>query len=230
MELNANLITFLSELRKSIRLLGASIIIGTIGLYLLAPALLLIVQNHLDQKLAFYTVAEPFLALVKLSFFTTIFVLMPGILYCIWKALGKPFKLSEKAVNVFVFFTCLLFYAGAGFCYFITLPYGVQFLLGFQSEVLIPIISINKFVTFVAVFVLAFGVIFELPIIMIFTAKVGILSRQTFEKQRRYAVLVISIMAALLTPTPDIVNMLLMGVPLYLLYELGIIVLKVLRL
>lgn len=230
MELNTNLISFLSELRKSIRLLGAAIIIGTIGLYLLAPALLLIVQNHLDQKLAFYTVAEPFLALVKLSFFTTIFVLMPGILYCVWKALGKPFKLSERAVNVFVFFTCLLFYAGAGFCYFITLPYGVQFLLGFQSEFLKPIISINKFVTFVAVFVLAFGVIFELPIIMIFTAKVGILSRKTFEKQRRYAVLVISIMAALLTPTPDIVNMLLMGVPLYLLYELGIIVLKVLRL
>jgi sec-independent protein translocase protein TatC len=78
--------------------------------------------------------------------------------------------------------------------------------------------------------VLAFGVIFELPILMIFSAKVGILSRQTFEKQRRYAVLVISIIAALLTPTPDIVNMLLMGVPLYILYELGIIVLKVLRL
>jgi len=230
LELNTNLIGFLSELRKSIRLLGTAIVIGTIGLYLLAPALLLIVQNHLNQKLAFYTVAEPFLALVKLSFFTTLFVLMPGILYCLWKALGKPFKLSERAVNVFVFFTCLLFYAGAGFCYFITLPYGVKFLLGFQSEVLKPIISINKFVTFVAVFVLAFGVIFELPIIMIFTAKVGILSRKTFEKQRRYAVLVISIMAALLTPTPDIVNMLLMGVPLYLLYELGIIVLKVLRL
>jgi sec-independent protein translocase protein TatC len=230
LELNANLLSFLSELRKSIRLLGAAIIIGTLGLYVLAPSLLLIVQNHLDQKLAFYTVAEPFLALVKLSFFTTLFVLMPGILYCVWKALGKPFQLSERAVNLFVFFTCLLFYAGAGFCYFITLPYGVQFLLGFQSDILKPIISINKFVTFVAVFVLAFGVIFELPILMIFSAKVGILSRQAFERHRRYAILAISIMAALLTPTPDIVNMMLMGVPLYLLYELGIIVLKVLRL
>ena len=230
MELNANLIDFLSELRKSIRLLGAAIIAGTVGLYLLAPFLLLRLQGHLGQKLAFFTVAEPFLALVKLSFFTTLFVLMPGILYCVWHALGKPFQMSGKAVNWFILFTCLLFYCGAAFCYFITLPYGVQFLLGFQSEYLKPVISINKFVTFVAVFVLAFGVIFELPILMIFTAKVGILSRRAFEKQRRYAILIISIVAAVLTPTPDIVNMMLMGVPLYLLYELGILALKMLKL
>ena len=209
--------------------MGAATIVTTVGLYFLAPFLLLIIQNHLDQDLAFFTVAEPFLALVKLSFFTTIFVLMPGILYCIWKALGKPFQLSSTAQNWFVFSTCFLFYAGAGFCYFITLPYGVNFLLGFQSDELKAVISISKFVTFVSIFVLAFGIIFELPVLMIFSAKVGIWTRQTFEKQRRYAVLVISIMAALLTPTPDIVNMLLMGVPLYLLYETGIIILKLLK-
>lgn len=186
-------------------------------------------QAHLNQKLAFFTVAEPFLALVKLSFFTTLFALMPGILYILWKALGKPFKLSNRALYWFVFFTCVLFYSGAGFCYFVTLPYGVQFLLGFQSAQLKPVISINKFVTFVTVFILAFGIIFELPVFMVFSAKVGLWSRQIFERQRRYAVLVISILAALLTPTPDIVNMMLMGVPLYLLYELGILILKILK-
>jgi sec-independent protein translocase protein TatC len=229
LENKEHLLTFLSELRKSIRLLGAATIVTTAGLYFLAPFLLLTVQNHLDQDLAFFTVAEPFLALVKLSFFTTLFVLMPGILYCIWKALGKPFQLSARAQNWFVFATCLLFYAGAGFCYFITLPYGVNFLLGFQSDELKAVISISKFVTFVSIFVLAFGIIFELPVLMIFSAKVGIWTRETFEKQRRYAVLIISIMAALLTPTPDIVNMLLMGVPLYLLYETGIIILRFLK-
>jgi sec-independent protein translocase protein TatC len=230
LEINTNLISFLAELRKSIRLLGASIIIGTVGCYFLAPSILLILQKHLDQKLAFFTVAEPFLSLVKLAFFTTIFVMMPGILYCLWKALGKPFQLSPKMRNWFVFFTCLLFYGGAGFCYFITLPYGVQFLLGFQTPELKAVISIGKFVTFVSVFVLAFGAIFELPILMIFTARVGIWDRQSFERQRRYAILIISILAALLTPTPDIVNMMLMGVPLYLLYEMGIIILKILKL
>ena len=230
MEINNNLLIFLSELRKSIRLLGASVIIGTAALYMLSSTVLNGLQNHLNQQLAFFTVAEPFLAHVKLSFFVTLFVLMPGILYCLWMALGKPFKLEKSTLAWFVFFTTILFYLGAGFCYFITLPYGVKFLLGFQSSQLKPVISISKFVSFVTIFILAFGIIFELPIFMVFSAKVGICSRKTFEKHRRYAVLIISIMAALLTPTPDIVNMLLMGGPLYLLYEFGILVLRMIRL
>ena len=230
MEINSNLVIFLSELRKSIRLLGASIILGTVGLYLISPVILQFLQGHLDQELAFFTVAEPFLAHVKLSFFVTLFVLMPGIMYCLWMALGKPFKLSEKNLVWFVFFTTILFYLGAGFCYTVTLTYGVKFLLGFQSSQLKPVISVNKFVNFVSIFILAFGLIFELPIFMVFSAKVGLIPRQTFERNRRYAVLIISIMAALLTPTPDVFNMMLMGGPLYLLYEAGILVLKLMKL
>ncbi len=229
MNLPNTLIIFLSELRKSIRFLGAAIIICTAGLYFLSPILLQNMQNHLGQKLAFFTVAEPFLAHVKFSFFVTIFALMPAILYSTWKSLGKPFSIPDKTTNLFILFTCLLFYAGTSFCFFITLPYGINFLLGFQSEQLKPVISIGRFVNFVSLFIIAFGVIFELPIIMIFCAKAGICPRQTFEKHRRFAVLAISIMAALLTPTPDVVNMLLMGVPLYLLYEVGIVVLKIMK-
>jgi len=230
LEINSNLVIFLSELRKSIRFLGASIILGTAGLYLISPVILQFLQGHLDQELAFFTVAEPFLAHVKLSFFVTLFVLMPGIMYCLWMALGKPFKLSEKTLVWFVFFTTILFYLGAGFCYTVTLTYGVKFLLGFQSSQLKPVISVNKFVNFVSIFILAFGLIFELPIFMVFSAKVGLIPRQTFERNRRYAVLIISIMAALLTPTPDVFNMMLMGGPLYLLYEAGILVLKLMKL
>ena len=229
MEINNNLIIFLSELRKSIRLLGFAIIIGTVGLYFISPFILQVLQGHLNQKLAFFTVAEPFLAHAKLSFFLTLFVLMPGIMYCLWTALGKPFKLSEKNIAWFIFFTTVLFYLGAAFCYGITLTYGVKFLLGFQSDKLKPVISINRFVNFVSIFILAFGVIFELPIFMVFTAKVGLISRKTFERNRRYAILVISILAALLTPTPDVFNMMLMGGPLYLLYEIGILVLKMMK-
>ena len=229
MEVNSNLIIFLSELRKSIRLLGLSIIIITAGLYFLSPVILHVLQGHLDQKLAFFTVAEPFLAHVKLSFFVTLFVLMPGIMYCLWMALGKPFKLSENTLAWFILFTSILFYMGAAFCYVITLTYGVKFLLGFQSAQLRPVISVNRFVNFVSIFILAFGVIFELPIFMVFSAKVGLISRRTFEKNRRYAVLVIAILAAVLTPTPDVFNMMLMGGPLYLLYEIGILVLRLMK-
>jgi sec-independent protein translocase protein TatC len=228
-EINSNLLIFLSELRKSIRLLGLAVILGTAGLYIFSPVVLYALQEHLGQQLAFFTVAEPFLAHVKLSLFVTIFVLMPGIMYCLWMAMGKPFKLSEKTLGWFILFTTILFYLGAAFCYTITLTYGVKFLLSFQSSQLQPVISINKFVNFVSIFILAFGVIFELPIFMVFSAKVGLVARQTFERNRRYAVLIISILAALLTPTPDVVNMLLMGGPLYLLYEIGIIILKIMK-
>ena len=230
MEPYQRIVIFANELRKSVRALGFSIILLTLGYYFISPIILSRLQVHLDQHLAFFTVAEPFLAHAKLSFFVTVFTLMPWLAYCFWFALSKPFSLTATSRNWFIIFTCFLFYAGAMFCFFVTLPYGVKFLLGFQSEQLRPVISVAKFVAFVSMFILAFGVIFELPIFMIFTAKVGICPRKTFEKNRRYAVLVISILAALLTPTPDVVNMMLMGLPLYLLYELGIIILKILKL
>lgn len=219
----------INEIRKYILGLFLSIALVTTGLYFLAPEILQFFQNHLNQELAFFTVAEPFLAHVKLALIAAVFILMPAIIYCAWKAASKPFSISSVALTWFVLFTCVLFYSGAFFCYSITLPFGVSFLLEFQSAELKPVISIGKFVTFVTVFILAFGIIFELPILMVFTSRAGLISRTTFEKNRRYAVLAISIVAALLTPTPDVVNMLLMGVPLYLLYEFGIIVIRMLK-
>jgi sec-independent protein translocase protein TatC len=220
---------FINEVRKYILGMLLAIAVVSAGFYLLAPAILTYFQNHLDQELAFFTVAEPFLAQVKLALITAIFTLMPAIAYCVWKALARPFKIPAASINWFILFTCILFYSGAWFCHSITLPFGVKFLLEFQSEQLKPVIAISRFVNFVAVFILAFGLIFELPIFMVFASRTGLIPREAFENNRRYALLAISIVAALLTPTPDVVNMMLMGVPLYLLYELGIIVLKILR-
>ena len=223
------MVTIILELRHYVRTLAIALVGGTVGIYFLTPAIMLMLQQHLGQQLAFFTVAEPFLAHVKLAFAVTLFVMMPGIVYCLWRGLAKPFKLTPTSLAWFVFGTCFLFYGGASFCYFITLPFGVDFLLGFQSVQLQPVISIGKFVVFTSVFILAFGFIFELPIFMVFIGKVGVMKRSVFERNRRYALLVISIVAALLTPTPDVVNMLLMGGPLYMLYELGIFILKLLR-
>ncbi len=226
MKINSSLISFAGELRKSLRSLGLAVLFTTTALFFAAPHTLLLLQNHLGQQLAFFTVSEPFLAMVKLAFFTTLFALMPGLLHVLWKALAVPFRMSNRAISLFVLFTCLLFYGGAAFCYLITLPFGVDFLLGFQSAQMRAVISVDRFVTFTAIFILAFGLIFELPVFMVFAARAGICPRQSFERNRRYAVLAIAIMAALLTPTPDVVNMLLMGGPLYLLYESGIFVLR----
>ncbi len=229
METHSTLVIFLSELRKSVRALGISIMLSTVVIFFLSPELLRLVQKHLADKLYFFSVAGPFLAHVKLALFAALYGLMPWITAVLWRAMGKPFGVKGSQLFFFILFTCLLFYAGTLFCYFVTLPLGIKFLLGFGSADLQPVISVGRFVNFTTIFILAFGVVFELPIFMVFMAKVGVFTRNFYEENRRYALLLIAILAALLTPTPDIVNMLLMGGPLYLLYEAGIVILMAMR-
>jgi sec-independent protein translocase protein TatC len=229
MAAHTKIVTFIVELRKSIRNLALALCCCTLVIFLISPHLLLFVQAHLADKLYFFSVAGPFLAHVKLALFAALYALMPWFALVMWRALGKPFGVSGGQLFFFIFFTCLLFYAGTVFCYYVTLPFGIKFLLGFSSEELKPVISVGKFVNFTTIFILAFGLIFELPIFMVFLAKVGVFKRSFYEKNRRYALLLIAILSALLTPTPDIVNMSLMGGPLYLLYESGILILRVLR-
>ncbi len=229
MDKYTTLVIFLTELRKSVRALGLSLIVVAGAIFFLSSELLLLAQDHLADKLYFFSVAGPFLAHVKLSLFAALYGLMPWFMAVLWRAIGKPFGVVGSQLFFFILFTCLLFYAGTMFCYFITLPFGIKFLLGFGSENLQPVISIGRFINFTTIFILAFGVIFELPIFMVFVAKVGVFTRSFFEKNRRYAVLLIAVLSALLTPTPDVVNMLLMGGPLYLLYEAGIVILKIMR-
>jgi sec-independent protein translocase protein TatC len=229
MAAHTKIVVFIGELRKYIRNLALALCCCTLGIFFLSPHLLHFVQEHLADKLYFFSVAGPFLAHVKLALFAAFYALMPWLTMVLWRALGKPFGVSGGQLFFFVFFTCLLFYAGTLFCYYVTLPFGINFLLGFSSEELKPVISVSRFVNFVTIFVLAFGLIFELPIFMVFLAKVGVFKRSFYEKNRRYALLLIAIVSALLTPTPDIVNMSLMGAPLYLLYESGILILRVLK-
>jgi len=229
LESRPGLVVFISELRRSIRALFISIIVVTALVFFLTPQLLEIVQAHLAEKLYFFSVSGPFLAHVKLALFGALYGLMPWMVTIVLRAVGKLFQVTRKQLILFSFFTCVLFYCGTVFCYFITLPFGINFLLGFGSEELKPVISVGRFVNFVTVFILAFGVIFELPILMVFAAKIGVVTRSFFSRNRKYALLLIAILAALLTPTPDIVNMLLMGGPLYILYEAGIVILKIVR-
>ncbi len=225
MEMHQTLILFLSELRKNIRFLFIMLAVSTVVIFFLTPHLLEFVQAHLAEKLYFFSVAGPFLAHVKLALFAAVYLLMPWILTVFWRAFAKPFKVTGGSLFFFIFFTVLLFYSGTLFCYYITLPFGINFLLGFGSEELKPVISIGKFVNFVTLFILAFGIIFELPIFMVFLARVKVCTRKFYERNRRFAILIIAILAAILTPTPDVVNMGLMGCPLYLLYEMGILIL-----
>ena len=223
------LLIFAQELRKSLRAILIALPLLAVAIFLLSPHLLRFLQDRLAGKLYFFSVAEPFLAHAKLSLATALMLLAPWLLLVLWRAAARPFKISRLFVTTMILATTLLFYAGAAFCFFVTLPYGIKFLLGFSSAELQPVISIDKFVQFIVLFILAFGLIFELPVIMVFLGKTGLCGRKFFQRSRRYAILAIAIIAAVLTPTPDVFNMALMGVPLYLLYESGIVIMKLAR-
>ena len=112
------------------------------------------------------------------------------------------------------------------FCFFFVLPMGIKFLLGFGTEKLFPMIKIGSYISFVAYMTLAFGLVFELPVVSYFLGKVGIVTPQILTKGRRYAVVGILILAAVLTPSPDVFSQMMLAGPLYFLYEVSILVVR----
>lgn len=170
--------------------------------------------------------AEAVYVRMKIALIVGAIVSSPFILYQLWQFV-VPGLLEKEAKVVFplVFLSTISFLVGGSFAFFVVLPYMIQFLLSFGTDKLHPWIKIDDYLSFIGYTTLIFGVVFELPIVSYFLGRIGIISSAILRKGRRYAVVVIMIIAALVTPTPDIFNMMLLAVPLYLLYEISIIVL-----
>jgi len=117
----------------------------------------------------------------------------------------------------------LCFLSGAAFGYFVVFPPAFRFLIGYSSEILDPMPAVSEYFSLALRLLIAFGLVFELPVFMVFLAKIGVVNASFLKKNRKYAVLVAFIVAAILTPTPDVVNQLFMAGPLIILYEVSII-------
>jgi sec-independent protein translocase protein TatC len=223
-----NLLSFLEAMRKALIQIGIVVLVFSILGYGFAKTLLTFLQEHTGVTLAFYGLAETFFALLNIALFSAMFVIMPFILYKVLAALRLVFEsFSRKMMVIFWMSSIFLFYLGAGFCLFVTLPYGTKFLLSYQSANIEALISVRKFISFCLLFIFSFGIIFELPLAMILLGRIGLLEVGFLTRYRRYAILVIVILAAVLTPTPDAMNMMLMAGPLYLLYEIGILGMRI---
>jgi sec-independent protein translocase protein TatC len=231
----------LEKLRKSIlRSLIVFIIIGIIifpfskdmlhHLYTMNLDVDLVATPHAKVSLVAFTVPEAFFSLLKLTLFASLFLSMPIIFYSAWKALIPLVRFKKLRSSFPVFLSSLaLFYCGAFFCYFVTLPFGVRFLLGYQSTHIKPMISVGTYVSFCAAFIFGFGLTFELPLVLALLSSLKVVDAAFLTRNRRYAILIIAIAAAIVTPTPDVFNMALMGVPLYLLFEVGIILVMIIE-
>ena len=152
------------------------------------------------------------------------FLASPVIFWQIWKFVAPGlYKHEKKALLPFSVLSSLCFLGGAAFGYFVVFPPAFRFLLGYSADFLSPMPAVNEYFSLSLRLLIAFGAIFELPILMVFLAKIGIVDVPFLNKNRKYAILINFIIAAILTPTPDIVNQLLMGVPLLVLYEISVL-------
>ena len=152
----------------------------------------------------------------------------PVIFLQIWRFVSPGLYYHEKRIVVpFTIISTLCFVSGAAFGYFVAFPPVFHFLLGYSSAFLEPMPAVDEYFSLALRLFLAFGLIFELPVFMVFLGKIGLVNRPFLVKNRKYAVLIAFVLAAIITPTPDVVNQLLMAVPLILLYEVSIVAVAV---
>ncbi len=176
----------------------------------------------------FTGVLDPVVIKLKVVVFLGLFIALPVVLYELWAFVVPGLTRRERRMAVpFIASSVLLFAAGAALAYF-TLPKGLNFLLGFAGSGFVPLLTGDRFLGFVMLLALAFGVSFEFPIVLIFLSMVGVVSSRKLRDWRRGAILFIAIFAAVITPSSDPYTMTAMMVPMILFYEGAIIVARVL--
>jgi sec-independent protein translocase protein TatC len=178
--------------------------------------------------LIFLAPAEAFWMHMKISLIAAFIASLPVIFLQLWKFISPGLLHKEKKYVVpFVFVATVFFLVGAAYCFFLVLPFAMGFLLTYKTASMTPMLSVGSYVDFCLKFILAFGAIFELPIAIIFFTRMGFVTPKTLAKHRKYAILLAFIVAAILTPTPDIFNQTLMAVPMIVLYEVGVLVSRI---
>lgn len=209
------------------------ILLSTLGsgaiIYIFADSILAFLQKPLGRPMVFYGVTEAFFAQLKIGFYGGLFVSIPYLFWNIWSIVTPIFSRNrEKPSSLVVWVSAVLFYSGAAICFFIVLPSGMKFLMGYEREGLQAMISVGRYLSLSVGLIFAFGFIFQLPLIMLVLSRMGIITVGFLNHNRRYAILLIAIISAILTPTPDAYNMMLMAGPLVVLYEISVLVVWIL--
>jgi len=220
-----SIIDHLTELRRRLIRCVVAVLLGScityafdeeIMQFLLAPA----------GKLYFMHPGEAFFSYAKVVLFSGFLLATPVVFYEIWRFFVPAFTRRERMVlGIMVPSSIMLFYAGLAFSFFLIVPIGIKFFMGMGSEDLSPLFSIEKYLDFIITFLLPFGLAFELPLIIIIMAAIGLVTSQQLKKYFRYVFFVSFIIGALLTP-PDIVSQITLALPLTVLYGLSYLVVR----
>jgi sec-independent protein translocase protein TatC len=220
----------LEDLRKRIFLAFISVFIAIIPAYIYSKNIFEFLSRPVNQylpegtKLAFRTLTEPFMLYLKVAFLTALFGAAPIIFYQIWKFIAPGLYQKEKKYVVpFVVFTTVFFFGGAAFGYYVAYPFACRFFINLGSDFQ-PVITVNDFFSLTIKMLLGIGLVFEMPTLVFFLSRMGIITSRWMIKNFKYAVLAVFIVAAIITPSPDMVNQTIIAVPMLLLYGISILV------
>ncbi|MDW7709507.1 MAG: twin-arginine translocase subunit TatC [Deferrisomatales bacterium] len=220
----------LEELRSRLIKCFAAVVIGFAACYSVSDRLFdafvepLVRSLPEGSHLAMIRVQEGFLAHLKVGILAAIIVSSPVIFYQAWKFVAPGLYPQEKRlVWPFVASATAFFLLGTSFAYWVVFPFGFQFLLGYATGGIQATISMEAYLDFATKLMVAFGVVFELPVVVFFLARMGVLTHRPLARNRGYALVIIAIVASVLTP-PDPFTMTLMAIPLFVLFELSILV------
>ncbi len=230
-ESKAPLLDHLIELRRRLLWCVAALGLGFAGcLFVAKPIFAFLVQPLLmagQGKLIYTEIFEAFFVEIKVAFFAALMISFPVLATQIWRFVAPGLYSKEKrAFLPFLLMTPILFAAGAALAYYVAMPIALKYLLGFGGNVggvqqeALP--GVGNYLSFVMKFMFGFGLSFLLPVLLMLLEAAGIVTRAQLKKGRRYAIVAIVAVAAVLTP-PDIMSQVLLAVPLYLLYEFSII-------
>jgi len=218
-----SLVGHLEELRRRAIICILTVVACSLFSYFYSDKILAILKRPFPHSLVFIAPMEPFVITLKIAVFGGIVLALPMLLLQAWQFTSSGLKEKEKKyLLVYVPFSLLLFLGGASFAYFLVIPIGLRFLLSFGSGFLQPMISISKYLSFIILMILAFGIVFELPLVSLFLVRIGIISPQFLARNRKVAIIAIFVLAAILTPSIDAFTQILMAVPLIILYEASI--------
>lgn len=174
-------------------------------------------------KLIFLKPTEAFIVRIKVAFYVGLFFAFPVLVYQIWQFIRPGLhKKERKHVYWVIPSSYLLFCGGILFAYYLVLPTGIRFLLSYGTDQIQPLLSISDFLSFLTIFLLSFGIIFQFPLIVIFLTWIGLVTPGKMRAHYRIAVLIIFIVAAIITPGPDVFSQLMMVLPMLLFYEVSI--------
>ncbi len=188
--------------------------------YLTIP---LISAMQAGDKLIFTGLPEAFFTYLKVSLLSGLMLAAPVLLYQFWVFVAPGLYDKERKLLIpIVMLSSFFFMGGALFGYFVVFPFGFKFFLGFATETIKPLPSMREYLSFSSKLLLAFGLVFELPLVITFLARLGIVTVEFLKKNRKYALLLFFVFAAILTP-PDVVTQIMMAFPLMLLYEISIL-------